>query len=182
MIFWSIIKDYLLLENLVEGEYLAIRGSLWGVYFRGENLVGVWPPAWVGLEAHLEQLKGSLLGPREEGLQGNPPEPGKGPHMMREGGELGPVLDRGEAQEAEDLENLVDLRLTLEQHLASQHLSENTADRPDIQIGAVVPLPQKNLRGSVPESNHVLSQTRHWKTEAPRQPEVGYFSNSIWIH
>lgn len=50
----------------------------------------------------------------------------------------------------EDLEDLVNLRVTREQRLACAHFGEDAADRPHIYTGRVLSSTEKDLRRTVP--------------------------------
>jgi hypothetical protein len=53
----------------------------------------------------------------------------------------------------EDLEDLVDLRVTGEQGLAGAHLGEDGADGPHIDTGGVLAASKQNFGGAVPQCN-----------------------------
>lgn len=53
----------------------------------------------------------------------------------------------------EDLENLVNLRITREQWLASAHLCKNSPTRPHVNASGVLTTAEKNFRGAIPKGN-----------------------------
>lgn len=53
----------------------------------------------------------------------------------------------------EDLEDLINLRITREQWLSHRHLRKDTSDGPHIDSGAVMTRTEKNFWSSVPEGD-----------------------------
>lgn len=72
---------------------------------------------------------------------------------VREAGDARPVLFAGCAQDAEDLEDLVNFRVAGEERLARGHFGEDAAHAPHVDAGAVLSAAEEDFRGAVPESD-----------------------------
>jgi hypothetical protein len=73
----------------------------------------------------------------------------------------------------EDLEDLVNLRVTGEQRLARAHLSEDTAHRPHVDASRVLSTAEQDLRRTVPQSDHLVGVCAERDTKSAGEPEVG---------
>ena len=72
--------------------------------------------------------------------------------------EAWPCLCCRRSQEGEDLAELVDFVLALEEGLARQQLSKDTAQRPDVDLETVFVGPKKEVWAAVPECDNELSE------------------------
>ena len=59
------------------------------------------------------------------------------------------LLSAGRAQDFDDFNELVNAALTREDRLAQHQLSDDTADGPDIDVGAIVRVAEDELGGAV---------------------------------
>ena len=84
------------------------------------------------------------------------------------------ILVRG-AQNFENLEDLIDLRIAHEQRPTLYHLRENAASRPEIDSETVGLLPEQNLRAPVPERHDLVSVGLNGKAEGSGKTEVRKF-------
>lgn len=56
----------------------------------------------------------------------------------------------------EDLEDLVNLRVTREQRLAGAHLSKDSSTRPHVDAGGILATAEEDLRRSIPEGDDLV--------------------------
>ena len=70
-----------------------------------------------------------------------------------EAGDAGPVFFSRSSEDAEDLEDFVNLRVTGEQGLASGHLGEDAADGPHVDACAVLTTTEEDFGSAVPEGD-----------------------------
>jgi hypothetical protein len=73
----------------------------------------------------------------------------------------------------EDLEDLVNLRVTREERLARAHLSEDAANGPHVDAGGVLPTSQQNLWRAVPQCDDLVRVCAQRDTERARETEIG---------
>ena len=92
---------------------------------------------------------------------------------IRERLDARPVSLGGSAQDAEDLEDLIDLGIAWEERLAGRHLGEDAADRPHVDASRVLTTTEKNLRCAVPESDDFVCVSAERDTECAGQTEIG---------
>ena len=57
----------------------------------------------------------------------------------------------------ENLENLINFRVTGEERLARAHFGENSTNRPHINTGRVLASTQENLGGAVPQCDDLIT-------------------------
>lgn len=89
--------------------------------------------------------------------------------------DVAPVAGRGSAMELEDLENLVNLRITIKHRLFLDELGEDAADCPDIDAETVLLLAKQDFGRPVPESLDFVGEGLDGDSESACQPEVSYF-------
>lgn len=80
--------------------------------------------------------------------------------VVRQASHAGPHLFGGGAQGAEDLKELVDLRVSWEQGTPGHHLSKDAAHRPHVHWAGVLALAEEDLRGTVPQRNNLEREGR----------------------
>ena len=87
-----------------------------------------------------------------------------------------------------DVIDLVDIRVTRKYRVSRQHLSVETADGPDVDLLAVVRVPDQELGGPVPSGGHVVRVDLPLGGHDPREPEVAEFDqtelgdeNVLWL-
>lgn len=152
----------------------TIRATQWlevGVY---DRLLGRDATGGVVDEKRVEQIESVVIQVGDGGGDVCPVPLGERRLEVGEGRYAGPLLLGGSTQDAsqcqlahgcggvqeihipEDLEDLVDLRITGEQGLASTHFGKNATDRPHVHTSRVLTTTQKNLRGTVPEGNNLV--------------------------
>jgi hypothetical protein len=83
-----------------------------------------------------------------------------------------PVSLGGSAQDAEDLEDFVDLGVTREEGLAGGHLGEDAADGPHVDTSGVLATAEKDLRCAVPQSDDFVCVGTERDTECAGQAEI----------
>lgn len=89
-----------------------------------------------------------------------------------EGRDTRPVgFGRG-AQNAEDLEYLVDLGVTREERLAGSHLGEDAANGPHVDTSGVLATTEQNFGRAVPESDDLVGVSAERNTEGASQTEI----------
>ena len=57
----------------------------------------------------------------------------------------------------EDLEDLINFRITREQWLASAHLRKDSSARPHVNASRVLTTTEKNFRGAIPKGNDLAT-------------------------
>jgi hypothetical protein len=70
-----------------------------------------------------------------------------------EAGDTGPVFFSGSTEDAEDLEDFVDFRITRKQRLACGHLGEDATNGPHVDACAVLTSAEENFGCAVPEGD-----------------------------
>jgi hypothetical protein len=78
------------------------------------------------------------------------------------------------AKNAEDLEQLVYLRVATKEWLLLGHLGKNASQRPNIDWGGVLPLTKQDLRSPVPQRNDFVSVSLQRQAKRASKPKVGY--------
>jgi hypothetical protein len=98
-----------------------------------------------------------------------------------EGGHTGPVcLGRG-TENAEDLEDLVDLGVTWEERLAGSHLGEDAANGPHVDTSGVLATTKQNLRRAVPEGDDLVSVSTERNTEGASETKIGQLQVALLV-
>lgn len=77
-----------------------------------------------------------------------------------EAGHTGPVLLARCAENTEDLEDFINLRVAGEKRLAGGHFGKDTANGPHVDACAVLSASEKNFRCAVPESDNLSDKVR----------------------
>ena len=87
---------------------------------------------------------------------------GEGILEVRHRGDSGPNLLVGGSKNTEDAEKLINLAISGEEGVLSQHLSKDAAQAPNIDGSRVVASAKQNFGGTVPQGDdlHVLIETR----------------------
>jgi hypothetical protein len=104
---------------------------------------------------------------RPEGLRGRPKHSGE--TRVRRSGER---LAGGEGRGPEDLEELIDLRVAREERSLGDHLSQDAAHAPEVGGKGIGAASKQDLRGAVPESDHLVGEGADGRDEGSREPEV----------
>lgn len=89
-----------------------------------------------------------------------------------EGRDTRPVGFGRSAQNAEDLEDLIDLRVTREERLAGSHLGEDAANGPHVDTSGVLATTEQNFGRAVPESDDLVGVSAERNTEGASQTEI----------
>ena len=90
-----------------------------------------------------------------------------------------PDVFAGSAEDAEDLEQLVHLRVSREQGSLGGHLCEDRADGPHVHGQGVGLASEEDLGRAVPESHHLVSEGADGGNEGPGQAEIGQLQPPI---
>jgi len=77
--------------------------------------------------------------------------------------------------ELENLENLINFRITSEQGLFLNQFSKNASNSPNINTKTVLFLSQQYFWSSVPECFNLMSKCFDWDSESSGQSEIGNF-------
>lgn len=101
---------------------------------------------------------------------------------VREGCNAWPIGLGRSAQDAEDLEDLVNLGVAGEQRLAGGHLGENAADRPHVDTGGVLATTEQNLGSAVPESDDFVGVSAERDTEGAGKTEISELQVAIHVN
>lgn len=81
----------------------------------------------------------------------------------------------------EDLEDLVNLRITGEQGLACAHLGEDTTDRPHIDTGRVLTTAKQDLRRTIPQCDDLVGVSAEWNTKGASETEICQFQVAVAV-
>jgi len=92
-----------------------------------------------------------------------------------------PVGLSGSAEDAEDLEDFVDLGVTGEERLAGRHLGEDAADGPHVDTSGVLTTTEKDLRCAVPESDDFVCVGTERDTECASQTEISQLQVALLV-
>ena len=87
----------------------------------------------------------------------------------------------GEGDAPEDLEDLVNFRVTSEQRLARAHFSEDAANGPHINTGRVLATTEQNLRGAVPQRNDLVGVGAEGHTKGSRESEISKLEVTVAV-
>ena len=98
-----------------------------------------------------------------------------------EGCHTRPVLLGRSSKDAEDLEDLVDLRVTREERLAGSHLGEDTADGPHVDTSGVLAATEQNFGRAVPESDDLVSVGAERDAEGASETEIGQLQVTLLV-
>lgn len=90
-----------------------------------------------------------------------------------EGRHTRPVGFGRSAEDAEDLEDLVNLGVTWEEGLAGSHLGEDAADGPHVDTSGVLAATEQDFGRAVPESDDLVSVSAERNTESAGQTKIG---------
>mmetsp|Transcript_114438 Transcript_114438/g.363726 ORF Transcript_114438/g.363726 Transcript_114438/m.363726 type:complete len:241 (+) Transcript_114438:397-1119(+) len=91
---------------------------------------------------------------------------------LRQLHEAWPLLDRGCAQLFEDLVDGTDFRVAREQRRPRRHLCNNATDAPDVHRRALDRATEEDLRGPVPNGDHLGRLIANEHGIGPREAEV----------
>lgn len=92
-----------------------------------------------------------------------------------------PVGLSGSTQDAEDLEDFIDLGVAGEERLAGGHLGEDAADGPHVDTSGVLATTEKDLRCAVPESDDFVCVGTERDTECAGQTEIGQLQVALLV-
>lgn len=96
--------------------------------------------------------------------------------------DVAPVVGSGSAMELEYFENLIDFGVAIEHRLLFDQLCENTTDCPNINTETVLLLAKEHLRGSVPQSLNLMSESLNRNAEGSSESEISNFEIASPIH
>mmetsp|Transcript_53245 Transcript_53245/g.142469 ORF Transcript_53245/g.142469 Transcript_53245/m.142469 type:complete len:234 (-) Transcript_53245:310-1011(-) len=86
-----------------------------------------------------------------------------------------PNIIVGSAEETENLEDRVDLRVAWKQRRPSSHLGQDTPQGPYVDRRKVSRLANQNFRSAVPQSHNVVRVSTQGYAKCPREPEICKF-------
>ena len=92
-----------------------------------------------------------------------------------------PVGLSGSTQDAEDLEDFIDLGVAGEERLAGGHLGEDAADGPHVDTSGVLATTEKDLRCAVPESDDFVCVGTERDTECAGQTEISQLQVALLV-
>mmetsp|Transcript_114435 Transcript_114435/g.363713 ORF Transcript_114435/g.363713 Transcript_114435/m.363713 type:complete len:318 (+) Transcript_114435:233-1186(+) len=95
--------------------------------------------------------------------------------------EAWPLLDRGRPQLLEDLEDGTDFRVACEQRKPRRHLCNSATDTPDVRSRSVVRATEEDLRGPVPNSDHLGRVIADEHGVGPREVEVRNLQSQLGV-
>ena len=98
-----------------------------------------------------------------------------------EGRDTRPVGFGRSAQNAEDLEYLVDLGVTREERLAGSHLGEDAANGPHVDTSGVLAATEQNFRRAVPECDDLVSVSAERNTKGASQTKIGQLQVALLV-
>jgi hypothetical protein len=98
-----------------------------------------------------------------------------------EGCHTRPVGVGGCTKDAEDLEDLVDLRVAREEWLASSHLGEDAANRPHVNTSGVLAATKQNFRRAVPEGDNFVGVSAERDTKSASKTEIGKLQVALLV-
>ena len=98
-----------------------------------------------------------------------------------ERGHAGPVCFGRSAEDAEDLEDLVNFGVAWEQRLAGGHLSEDAANGPHVDTSGVLATTEQNLGRAVPESDDFVSVGAERDTKSASQTKIGQLQVALLV-
>lgn len=149
----------------------------------GQGFFGVDSSGWVNSDQFEQQVKRNWVEVRQADLRIHRAEFWERRLEVWELGHSRPGLVCWGSVELENLENLIDLRITLEKWLGLNEFREDTPDSPHINTQSILLLPKQNLRSSVPQSLDLVGQRpdRHGKSSC--QTEISKFDNIVlWVN
>lgn len=82
----------------------------------------------------------------------------------------------------EDVEELVDLRVAVEERPTRVQLGEDAPDAPEVESERVTRLAHENLGRAVPQSDHLMRERAHRHSEGSREPEVRDLQHVVRVH
>jgi len=82
----------------------------------------------------------------------------------------------------EDLEDLINLRITGEEGLPRAHFSENAPHRPHVNAGRILTTAEQDLRGAVPEGDDLVGVGAKGDAEGAGETEIGELEVSILVN
>lgn len=95
--------------------------------------------------------------------------------------DAGPDIFRWGAHTSEDAEQLINLRVAVEEWLPCNHLRKNASNAPDINRSGVALTTKKNLRGAIPESNDFVCVDANGNTERASKTEISQLDGAVVI-
>jgi hypothetical protein len=99
-----------------------------------------------------------------------------------EGGDTRPVGFSWCAKNAENLEDLVDLRVTREERLASSHFGKDAANGPHVDTSRVLTATKQNLGRAVPEGDDFVSVSAERNAKGASQTEISQLQVALLVN
>lgn len=87
-----------------------------------------------------------------------------------------PIVFVGSSKHFENFENLVYLAITHEQGPSLNHLSEDTAGRPQVHSKSVSLLTEQDLRAAIPQCDYFVSISLNWQSKSAGKSKVSKFN------
>mmetsp|Transcript_9008 Transcript_9008/g.26205 ORF Transcript_9008/g.26205 Transcript_9008/m.26205 type:complete len:292 (+) Transcript_9008:498-1373(+) len=130
----------------------------------------------------LEQVHAGLLEARHElaNVQARPVREGRVPVLQRRAARPDLLVRR--AEDAEDLEELVDLRVARQERALRGALGEDRANGPHVHGRRVGLAAHEDLRRAVPERHHLVRQRPDGRAESAREAEVRELELAVARH
>jgi hypothetical protein len=78
----------------------------------------------------------------------------------------------------EDLEELIDFRVAREERSLGDHLCHDAADTPEVSGEGIGATSEQDLRGAIPERDHLVSEGADGRNKSPGETEVSQLEDS----
>jgi hypothetical protein len=91
-------------------------------------------------------------------------------------------LGKGQKVVLEDLENLINLRITWEERLSGAHLCKDTTNRPHVNTSGVLATTKQDLWGSIPQGDDLVSICAKGYTKGTRKTEISKLEIAFTIN
>ena len=102
--------------------------------------------------------------------------------VVWQAGHARPALLGGRPHDAEDAEQLVNLRVAGEQRLPRDHLRKDASKTPGVHTRGVKLGSEQNLRGFVPQRPKFVGVRSNWKPERSGKTKICQFDTSMSIN
>ena len=95
--------------------------------------------------------------------------------------DAGPLIRRRCSHDLENLDELIFLVLAREQGLPGHNLSEDAANRPNVDRRVVVLRAHENVRSAIPQRHNLVRKVLDWDAEGASQTEIRQLKNVVFV-